>query len=261
MAFTVRKINKKTVVIFKQIYYNKLIFEYVSGPSFAIDTACSSSLLALQQAISSIRSGQCDSAIVGGANLLLKPTCSLQFHRLNMLSIDGACKAFDVTGRSLWNGFNLINYFFFSDYGFCLRDLNTNSEKFQLFFSFFLSGNGYVRSEAVVVILLQKASVARRSYATVVHAKTNTDGYKVQGVTFPNGQMQKKLINEVYVEAKIDPRDVAYVEAHGTGTKVSFSFLVVKIIVVKSFLEYQCLLNNKRFSDIHWNFGTFFFHI
>lgn len=68
------------------------------GPSFAIDTACSSSLLAMQQAISSIRTGQCDAAIVGGLNLLLKPTCSLQFHKLGMLSQDGACKAFDSSG-------------------------------------------------------------------------------------------------------------------------------------------------------------------
>ena len=32
--------------------------------------------------------------------------------------------------------------------------------------------------------------------------------------------MQKKLIKEVYSDAKVDPKDVAYVEAHGTGTKV-----------------------------------------
>ena len=42
------------------------------GPSYAIDTACSSSLLALDQALHSIQSGQCDAAIVGGSNLNLK---------------------------------------------------------------------------------------------------------------------------------------------------------------------------------------------
>lgn len=68
------------------------------GPSYAIDTACSSSLFALQQAVAAMRSGQCDAAIVGGVNLLLKPTCSLQFHRLNMLSPQGMCKAFDASG-------------------------------------------------------------------------------------------------------------------------------------------------------------------
>nr|CAD7589404.1 unnamed protein product [Timema genevievae] len=150
----------------------------VSGPSYAIDTACSSSMFALQQAVNAMRTGQCDAAIVGGVNLCLKPTCSLQFHRLNMLSPSGMCKAFDA------------------------------------------SGDGYVRSEAAMVIYLQKSSAAKRVYATVLNAKTNTDGNKVQGITFPSGEMQKKLIKEVYEEVGLKPSDVVYVEAHGTGTKV-----------------------------------------
>ena len=38
------------------------------------------------------------------------------------------------------------------------------------------------------------------------------------GITFPSGPTQKRLLEEAYSEAGIDPRDVAYVEAHGTGT-------------------------------------------
>ena len=44
--------------------------------------------------------------------------------------------------------------------------------------SFDSSGNGYVRSEAVVAVYLQRAPLAKRIYATVVHSKTNTDGNK-----------------------------------------------------------------------------------
>lgn len=132
----------------------------------------------MQQAVAAMKSGQCDSAIVGGVNLLLKPNTSLQFHRLNMLSADGKCKAFDA------------------------------------------SGNGYVRAEAAVIIYLQKSSVARRVYATVIGAKTNTDGSKEQGITFPAGGMQNKLIRDLYEEVGVDPAEVAYIEAHGTGTKV-----------------------------------------
>jgi fatty acid synthase len=69
-----------------------------SGPSYAVDTACSSSLLAFDLALRSIRTGQCDAAIVGGASLCLQPSTSAQFHKLNMLSEYGACKAFDVSG-------------------------------------------------------------------------------------------------------------------------------------------------------------------
>lgn len=84
--------------------------------------------------------------------------------------------------------------------------------------SFADEADGYCRSEGIVAVLLQKASIARRIYATVVHAKTNTDGYKANGITFPSGQRQLDLLNETYKEADIDPSLVAYVEAHGTGT-------------------------------------------
>lgn len=143
-----------------------------------MDTACSSSMYAMHQAISAIKSGHCDNAIVGGVNLLLKPNMSLQFHTLNMLSPDGKCKTFDA------------------------------------------SGDGYVRSEAVVSVLIQKSTVARRTYATIVGCKINADGYKDLGITYPSGNMQYKLIREMYDELGLDTAEVAYVEAHGTGTKV-----------------------------------------
>ena len=38
------------------------------------------------------------------------------------------------------------------------------------------------------------------------------------GITFPSGEMQKRLLQEVYKEAGVDPSIVSYVELHGTGT-------------------------------------------
>ncbi|XP_070847252.1 fatty acid synthase [Chaetodon trifascialis] len=86
--------------------------------------------------------------------------------------------------------------------------------------SFDSSGNGYCRSEAAVAVLLAKRSMAKRIYATVINAGNNTDGYKEQGVTFPSGEMQKRLVHSLYQEVKITPEQVEYIEAHGTGTKV-----------------------------------------
>ncbi|NXU74165.1 FAS synthase, partial [Oreotrochilus melanogaster] len=85
--------------------------------------------------------------------------------------------------------------------------------------AFDASGNGYCRSEAVVIVLLTKRSMAKRIYATIVNAGTNTDGFKEQGVTFPSGEMQQQLISSLYRESGISPEEVEYVEAHGTGTK------------------------------------------
>ncbi|XP_047538559.1 fatty acid synthase-like [Vanessa atalanta] len=79
---------------------------------------------------------------------------------------------------------------------------------------------GYARSEAVVVCFLQKAKDSRRVYAQIIHAKTNCDGYKDQGITYPSGEVQKLLLSEFYEECSIPPNTVEYVEAHGTGTKV-----------------------------------------
>ncbi|GMT36007.1 hypothetical protein PFISCL1PPCAC_27304 [Pristionchus fissidentatus] len=86
--------------------------------------------------------------------------------------------------------------------------------------SFDESGDGYCRTEGVAAIFLQRKDKAKRLYATVVHAKSNTDGNKEQGITFPSGERQATLLEEVYAEAAIDPNQVYYVETHGTGTKV-----------------------------------------
>ncbi|OQR66937.1 fatty acid synthase-like [Tropilaelaps mercedesae] len=86
--------------------------------------------------------------------------------------------------------------------------------------AFDADGKGYVRSETVGCVFLQRKADARRIYATVVHAKANVDGFKSEGITYPGGQTQEILLREVYAEAKVDPTTVPYVEAHGTGTKV-----------------------------------------
>ncbi|CAK1589941.1 unnamed protein product [Parnassius mnemosyne] len=86
--------------------------------------------------------------------------------------------------------------------------------------SFDNRANGYARSEAIVVCFLQKAKDSRRVYAQLLHAKTNCDGYKEQGITYPAGQIQKLLLTEFYEECSIPPSTLEYVEAHGTGTKV-----------------------------------------
>ena len=67
---------------------------------------------------------------------------------------------------------------------------------------FFLAANGYARSEAVIIVYLQKAKDARRVYATVIHAKTNCDGYKEQGITYPSGPLQQRLLEEFYEECQ-----------------------------------------------------------
>src|SRR5262249_22725208 len=71
------------------------------GPSMAIDTACSSSLVAAHLACQSIWNGECDLAIIGGVNVLLKPEGGIGFSKASVLAPDGRCKAFSAAA----NGF------------------------------------------------------------------------------------------------------------------------------------------------------------
>ncbi|XP_055593806.1 fatty acid synthase-like [Uranotaenia lowii] len=80
--------------------------------------------------------------------------------------------------------------------------------------------SGYSRSEAICAVFLQKAKDAKRVYCQVVHTKTNCDGFKPEGITFPSGAVQQQLLDDFYQEIGINPTEVNYVEAHSTGTFV-----------------------------------------
>lgn len=80
------------------------------------------------------------------------------------------------------------------------------------------SANGYVRSEACVVFFLQRSSDAKRVYCTILNSKSNSDGYKVEGITFPSRAGQRQLVSEVYQQVGVDPTTINYIEAHVTGT-------------------------------------------
>jgi fatty acid synthase len=74
-------------------------------------------------------------------------------------------------------------------------------------------------------MFLQKARDAKRVYAKVVHAKTNCDGYKEEGITFPSHLKQAQLMVQFYEECCINPTSVDFIEAHAPGTKVSLLIL------------------------------------
>ena len=83
------------------------------------------------------------------------------------------------------------------------------------------SADGYVKSDAISCLLLQRRSTAKRVYATVLTSRVNIDGRKKEGIYHPSSKMQEELMVMAYREAGIDPLKLTYVEGHLTGTKVS----------------------------------------
>jgi len=85
------------------------------------------------------------------------------------------------------------------------------------------SGNGYVRSEGAVAIVLRSKESALRNQESVhgvlVGSGINSDG-RTAGMSLPSAESQADLLRDVYAQFGIDPNDLAFVEAHGTGTRV-----------------------------------------
>ncbi|MFI0965124.1 beta-ketoacyl synthase N-terminal-like domain-containing protein [Streptomyces sp. NPDC021080] len=151
------------------------------GPSMVIDTACSSSLVALEQAVLSLRSGACDTALVGGVNLMLSPYGFVLVSKLRALSPDGRCKTFDASADGYARG-----------------------EGGALF---------------VLKRLSEAEAAGDRILAVVRGVATEHDG-RSSGLTVPNPAAQQNVITSALKDAGVAPADLTYVEAHGTGTQL-----------------------------------------
>ncbi|MGF6596758.1 acyl transferase domain-containing protein/NAD(P)-dependent dehydrogenase (short-subunit alcohol dehydrogenase family)/acyl carrier protein [Paraburkholderia sp. GAS448] len=151
------------------------------GPSLSIDTACSSSLVAFSYACRDIWAGECDMAVVGGANVMTRPEYPVGMSKGQFLSRDGECKSFDARGDGYGRG----------------------------------EGGGIVLLKTLERALADGDTIL----ATVAGAGVNSDG-RTPGISMPSAQAQDELIRDVCERFAIDPAQVRYVECHGTGTAV-----------------------------------------
>ncbi|WP_310618939.1 SDR family NAD(P)-dependent oxidoreductase [Flexibacterium corallicola] len=89
--------------------------------------------------------------------------------------------------------------------------------------AFDAAGNGYVRAEGGVALVLRRKDAKRwkgqRSCADIVAVDVNSDGRTV-GMSLPSEEYQASLLSRVYQQNSIDLDQLAFVEAHGTGTRV-----------------------------------------
>lgn len=159
---------------------NRVSFQFdLRGPSCAVDTACSGSLVALHRAVASLRSGECELALVGGVNLLLGPELYVAFSKAEMLSPTGRCRTFDAGADG------------------------------------YVRGEGV----AALVLRPLDAALADSDYVYgLVRGSAENHGGRAHSFTAPNPEAQADVIVEAWKRAGLALGDAAFIESHGTGT-------------------------------------------
>ncbi|KAI1865108.1 hypothetical protein JX265_008155 [Neoarthrinium moseri] len=76
----------------------------INGPSMTIDTGCSASLVCVHNACQSLRTGEVDVGLAGGAGLILTPNTMMPMTALNFLSPDGKSYTFDARANGYGRG-------------------------------------------------------------------------------------------------------------------------------------------------------------
>ncbi|MGA9874120.1 MAG: SDR family NAD(P)-dependent oxidoreductase, partial [Rhodococcus sp. (in: high G+C Gram-positive bacteria)] len=151
------------------------------GPSMTIDTACSSSLVAVHEAVRALDRGECDMALVGGSNVMIRPETFISMCKGRFLAFDGRSKSFDAAADGYGRG----------------------------------EGAGMV----LLRPLADAVRDGDRIYSVIRGSGVNQDGRTI-AIPVPNPVSQRVLAERVCAEAGIAPSSVGYVEAHGTGTSV-----------------------------------------
>ena len=159
-------------------------FLNLKGPSEIVSTYCTSAYVAINRAIQSIALGECQQAIVGGINLILK-------------------REMDIVQNTPFN--DLI-----------ASDGQTRS--------FCDTASGFSRSEGAGILVLKPLSLAKKEnnqILGVIKSCIVHHGGKGYSLTAPNPNGIRRVIEESLKKSRIDADTIDYVEAHGIANRVA----------------------------------------
>ncbi|MFE9312688.1 SDR family NAD(P)-dependent oxidoreductase [Streptomyces sp. NPDC006706] len=154
----------------------------LTGPAVAVGTACSTSLVAVHLAAQSLLAGECDTALAGGASLIVPQGRGYLHVPDGIFSADGRVRAFSAEG----------------------------------------TGIVHTQGVGVAVLRrLRDALADGDPVLAVLHGSAvNNDGGDRTGFTAPSPRGQARVVSEALAVAGLTPSDISYVEAHGTATRL-----------------------------------------
>ncbi|XP_073948505.1 fatty acid synthase-like [Choristoneura fumiferana] len=165
----------------KSMFANRVSYWLnAKGPSQSIDAAGCSSTVALEQAYLAMSRGDCEAAIVGGANLCLHPQTSLHYGRIIKICKDGKTKSFDQNADG------------------CAR-----SEAINVLF--------LQKAKDALRIYADVIHVKNKFFGMVESETGPRFGFYRDPVSMSG------FLKEFYQEANISPKDVEYVEGFGSA--------------------------------------------
>ncbi|KAI4098898.1 MAG: hypothetical protein LQ339_006204 [Xanthoria mediterranea] len=161
--------------------YIVIFSTFTARGNLTTNTACSSSMYALHLAVSAIRNGECDGAIVAAANWLVDPSMQIVLDKLGALSPTSRCHTFDeaADGYARGEGFSAI----------------------------------YLKKSSIAI--LDGLPIRAMIRGTAINANGKTGG-----ITRPSAKGQEAAIRQAYENAgNLSFSDTAFFECHGTGTQ------------------------------------------
>ncbi|MDH7524370.1 MAG: beta-ketoacyl synthase N-terminal-like domain-containing protein, partial [Peptococcaceae bacterium] len=152
------------------------------GPSIVVDTACSSALVAVNLAVQALNSGEIESAVVGGVNVLNSEATHRLFAQRGLLNPGPSFHAFDRRAAGVVLG----------------------------------EGVGVVLLKKVEQALADGDQI----YAVIKSVAINNDG-RTAGPATPNLQAQKEVMQAALARSGKKPEEISYLEANASGSEVT----------------------------------------
>ncbi|MBA1429407.1 MULTISPECIES: SDR family NAD(P)-dependent oxidoreductase [Pseudomonas fluorescens group] len=158
-------------------------FYDLRGPSERIDAMCAGGAMALHHAVTALRSGEINAALVGACNLLLRPDVFVALSQSGQMSPEPTVRSFGAGADG------------------------------------YLRGEGVC---SLLLKPLSKAEAdGDHIYGLIRNTAINYNGGDAASIAAPSVSSHSRLVQDCYRRAGIDPRHVSYIEAQGMGNPVA----------------------------------------